>query len=286
MGRRIEKIWMRINQLRSLSPRARELRFGPYPQITIPARGCKKGRFHEGLTQDRTRSHVHKGSENFLHPGRQPHKTLAQVYREVQASAGQATLLMRLLAENPLPTSSIAHLPLADTPWALKLTDLGVTIDQNVVVDGLNLSIPAAGRLFITGASGIGKSSLLRVLGCLVPASGGHLHVENIEVTEANAEAFRNGVAVAYQDCMLFDLTIRENIALGSAVSNGDIDAIMSELGLNEVSNRHRDESISLWGNAATDCLAAKDSASPWPVHFSDLPNFCCSMSQQRSLMK
>ena len=173
----------------------------------------------------------------------QPVETLAQVYREVQASAGQATLLMRLLAENPLPTSSIADLPLADTPWALELTDLAVEIDQNVVVSGLNLSIPAAGRLFITGASDIGKSSLLRVLGCLVPASGGHLHIENIEVTEANAEAFRNGVAVAYQDCLLFDLTVRENIALGSTASNGAIDVIMSELGLNEVSNRHRNES-------------------------------------------
>ncbi len=172
----------------------------------------------------------------------QPVETLARVYREIHASAGEAALLMRLLAEHPIPATQSSHLPVTSRPWALQLTNVGVTIGTTPVIIALDRSVAPASRLFIVGASGMGKSSLLRVLGCLVPVSSGHLTIESVDVTEANSEAFRNGIAVAYQDCLLFDLTIRENIALGSNASKGAIDAIMSELGLNDVMNRHRDE--------------------------------------------
>ena len=147
---------------------------------------------------------------------------------------------MRLLAENPVPASLCVDLPVSSGPWSLNLRDLGVTIDATPIVSGLNLSVPAASRLYIVGESGAGKSSLLPVLACLVPASSGHFDIENVEVTETNAEAFRNGIAVAYQDCLLFDLTITENIALGSDASHAAIEAMMAELGLSEVTNRHR----------------------------------------------
>ncbi|MGN8019425.1 ATP-binding cassette domain-containing protein [Phyllobacterium sp. 22229] len=172
----------------------------------------------------------------------QPVETLARVYREMHAAAGEATLLMRLLAENPVPASLCVDLPVSSGPWSLDLRDLGVTIDATPVISGLNLSVPAASRLYIVGPSGAGKSSLLRVLACLVPASSGHFNIENVEVTETNAEAFRNGIAVAYQDCLLFDLTITENIALGSDAPHAAIEAVMAELGLSEVVKRHRDE--------------------------------------------
>jgi ABC-type bacteriocin/lantibiotic exporter with double-glycine peptidase domain len=172
----------------------------------------------------------------------QPVETLARVYRELHASAGEAGLLMRLLAENPVLASQSSKLPVSDRPWALQLIDLGVTIGATAVISNLNLTVPATSRLFIVGASGMGKSSLLRVIGCLVPASKGAFIIETVEVTVANAEPFRNCISVAHQDCLLFDLTIRENIALGSDASNEAIETIMSELGLNEVIDRHRGE--------------------------------------------
>ncbi|MBZ3693092.1 ATP-binding cassette domain-containing protein [Phyllobacterium calauticae] len=172
----------------------------------------------------------------------QPVETLARVYREIHASAGEATLLMRLLAENPVPAAQSSDLPVADRPWALQLTNLGITIGATPVIVGLDLSIAAASRLFIVGASGTGKSSLLRVLGCLVPPSTGHFTIENVDLTQTNAEAFRNGIAVAYQDSLLFDMTIRDNIALGSGAPNDAIEAIMSVLGLREVLDRHDGE--------------------------------------------
>ena len=95
----------------------------------------------------------------------QPVETLARVYREIYASAGEAALLMRLLAENPIPASQSSHLPVTSRPWALQLTNVGVTIGTTPVIIALDRSVAPASRLFIVGASGMGKSSLL---GCLV----------------------------------------------------------------------------------------------------------------------
>lgn len=86
----------------------------------------------------------------------------------------------------------------------------------------IDLSIPAGARVWISGVSGVGKTSLLYVMGALALARGGDVEVGGIRVT-SEREAIkvrRQKVAFVLQDAQLVDhWSIRRNLlnAVGEA---------------------------------------------------------------------
>jgi ABC-type bacteriocin/lantibiotic exporter with double-glycine peptidase domain len=171
-----------------------------------------------------------------------PVETLATLYREVHASAGKATLLLRLLEENPIKDDSSAGESevMTDESWSLRLENIQISVEGTSIIEGLSLSIPANTRLFIVGPSGVGKSSLLRVLSGLILPDRGAYFINNSRVTHANSSFLKNFIAVAQQECFLFDATIDENIALGGDASQVEREQMLGALGLHEVVERHR----------------------------------------------
>ncbi len=85
-------------------------------------------------------------------------------------------------------------------------------------LDGATFETPADSRVVaLLGPSGGGKSTLLRVLGCLLPADGGQVRLdgEALPVEEARARAERRRNGFVFQAYNLFPhLTALENVAL------------------------------------------------------------------------
>lgn len=170
----------------------------------------------------------------------QPVETFARVYREVNSSLGEAGLLLDLLSV-PVPTPQIQAGLVDRSPMSLQLSGVSVTVSENALLEKLSFSVPAGAKLYIVGPSGVGKSSLLRVISCLsVPDSGEYL-IDGIRVSEQNAGLFRPSISVVQQDCLLFDWSISENIAFGANASPAEIERVIRRLGLNEVVRRHQE---------------------------------------------
>jgi lipoprotein-releasing system ATP-binding protein len=92
------------------------------------------------------------------------------------------------------------------------------------VLRGLDLEIAAGERVAITGESGVGKSTLLHLLGCLDAPSGGQLLLDGVDVfarPEAEIAALRNrGVGFVFQfHHLLGDFTALENVMLPSLIA-------------------------------------------------------------------
>jgi len=89
------------------------------------------------------------------------------------------------------------------------------TID---ILDGVNLSLERGEMLCISGKSGAGKSSLLRVIAGLEKASGGEISLfgEPVKPNEWNALSMAHkGIGFVFQNSALIsDLTVKENIAI------------------------------------------------------------------------
>jgi len=92
------------------------------------------------------------------------------------------------------------------------------------VLRGLDLEIAAGERVAIIGESGVGKSTLLHLLGCLDAPSGGQLRLDGVDVLalpEGEIAALRNrAVGFVFQfHHLLGDFTALENVMLPSLIA-------------------------------------------------------------------
>ncbi len=87
---------------------------------------------------------------------------------------------------------------------------------KRVVLDNVDLALPAGGSFVVTGDNGSGKTTLLRILAGLEPAQGGHLRVDGVSVALADyPDSLRRRIVYVHQHPYLFHTSIADNIAYG-----------------------------------------------------------------------
>ncbi|MBV1877100.1 MAG: ABC transporter ATP-binding protein/permease [Pseudomonadales bacterium] len=86
------------------------------------------------------------------------------------------------------------------------------------VIRGLNLTIEAGETLLITGKNGVGKSTLVSLLGRYFDPDRGHIYINEVDIQDFDLIDLRRNIGLVYQDGQLFNRTIEENIEYGSEV--------------------------------------------------------------------
>ena len=83
------------------------------------------------------------------------------------------------------------------------------------VLDNFSLKLNVGKRIAIVGPSGSGKSTLLNMILRLYVPDEGRVTIDGVDIRRVTRESLRNSMAVVFQENMLFNLSIRENIRLG-----------------------------------------------------------------------
>ena len=135
----------------------------------------------------------------------------------IGASAG-IQRLEELLGEKP---------EVVDRPDAFKLPHAAADIEFHKVTFGypgeppslidLDLAIPAGSRVAIVGGSGSGKSTVLRLLMRLYDPEVGVVTIGNFDLREVSLTSLHKEIGVVFQEALLVDDTIAENIKIGKA---------------------------------------------------------------------
>lgn len=94
-----------------------------------------------------------------------------------------------------------------------ELDNLGLVSPEKMILEGISLSIKEGEHLTITGPSGSGKSSLLKLLAALVSPSSGQLFYQGQELGDLDPVAYRREVSYCFQQPVLFGQTVRDNVA-------------------------------------------------------------------------
>ncbi len=90
-------------------------------------------------------------------------------------------------------------------------------------IENLSVSIPKGGTLGIIGATGSGKSTLIKLLMRSYEATGGKIKIGGRDITSYNREALTSMFGVALQNDFLYADSIAENIRFGRDISDEDI---------------------------------------------------------------
>ena len=83
------------------------------------------------------------------------------------------------------------------------------------VLDLPRFSISAEEKVAVIGPNGAGKSSLLLGLACLIQRECGTISFQGEEVTPREEISFRRRIAMVFQEPLLFDTTVLDNVAEG-----------------------------------------------------------------------
>jgi len=86
---------------------------------------------------------------------------------------------------------------------------------QRLVLNGMNLIIPAGSVVALVGSSGSGKSSVVKLLQHLYEPTGGEVCIDGIPVQELSADSLCRNVSVVSQEPTLFARTVKRNIMYG-----------------------------------------------------------------------
>ena len=97
-------------------------------------------------------------------------------------------------------------------------------------IDGVSLDIAAGTSLGIVGSSGSGKSTLTKLLQRLYVPQGGRITVDGVDITQIDPVWLRRQIGVVLQENLLFNRSIRDNIALANPATPIDQVIAVSQL--------------------------------------------------------
>jgi phospholipid/cholesterol/gamma-HCH transport system ATP-binding protein len=99
---------------------------------------------------------------------------------------------------------------------AVEFDNVQLAFDENVVLKDLSFTLSRGRTKIILGASGSGKSTILKIIMGLLPADAGAVWVNGVRIdrmTEQELMAVRSDLGMIFQEGALFDsLTVRENV--------------------------------------------------------------------------
>ncbi|KAL6777369.1 hypothetical protein ACKKBF_B21245 [Auxenochlorella protothecoides x Auxenochlorella symbiontica] len=158
-------------------------------------------------------------------------------YRVIQQSMIDMENMFELLAKQPSINDSPGATDLAVTQHDVSFKDVSFEYHAGTrVLSNVSFAIPAGKTVALVGATGSGKSTILRLLFRFYDPSAGGIYVGGKDISHVTQASLRAVIGVVPQDTVLFNDTVRYNIAYARPdASQEDIEAAASAACIDEV---------------------------------------------------
>ncbi|HVV94850.1 MAG TPA: ABC transporter ATP-binding protein [Hyphomicrobiales bacterium] len=145
-----------------------------------------------------------------------PLRRLLQTNALLQNTMASLERIYEVLDLEPTIADRPGAAPLADPAGAVAFQGVDFAYDPNApVLNGLDALVPGGKTVAFVGPSGSGKTTVLNLIARLEEPDRGRVTIGGQDIGGVGLASLRSALALVAQDALLFDATVRENIAYG-----------------------------------------------------------------------
>ncbi|MFC5832481.1 ABC transporter ATP-binding protein [Nonomuraea insulae] len=130
-------------------------------------------------------------------------------------------------AEPDLPVAA-SPVPAGPLGTGIELRDVWFRYADDLpwVLRGITLTLPYGQAIAVVGLNGAGKSTLAKLLCRFYDPVRGSIHWDGVDLRDLDPAELRTRLGVVFQDHMTYDMSARDNIAVGDLTAMDDLDRI------------------------------------------------------------
>jgi ATP-binding cassette, subfamily B, heavy metal transporter len=147
-----------------------------------------------------------------------PLNFLGVMYREIKQSLTDLDKMFGLMERHREVDDKPGAAPLAVHAGVVRFEHVGFAYDPaRPILHDLSFEIPAGKTVAVVGPSGAGKSTLARLLFRFYDVNSGRITIDGQDIRDVTQASLRGSIGIVPQDTVLFNDTVRYNIAYGRA---------------------------------------------------------------------
>src|SRR4051812_18789941 len=146
-----------------------------------------------------------------------PIRGMSGLVNTTYAASASAERIVELLDQHPTVREDGPVQEISRAEGVVEFDDVSFCYPhtQHTAVDRVSFCVRPGEHVALVGASGAGKSTLVKLLLRFYDPDGGRVLLDGIDLRALRLHALRDNVAVLWQETLIFDGTVRENIAYG-----------------------------------------------------------------------
>jgi ABC-type multidrug transport system fused ATPase/permease subunit len=168
-----------------------------------------------------------------------PLMDLSQIYTTYQTAAASLDRVYSFIKNKPNISYLKQDMQLKDSTIELNKVSFAYEENQEHILENLDFTIASGEKIGIIGPSGVGKSTIIKLISRQYDPLQGIIRIGDIPLKSITKTKLRNMIQVIPQDTYLFPVSVWENIAYGlQNITKQDVEKIIKNLQLNEFFDR------------------------------------------------
>lgn len=144
-----------------------------------------------------------------------PAKAITESFSTIHSGIAAGERVLQLIDEKPTINDDVQAVILERFTKNIQLQGVGFHYGDKAILQNINLTVPKGKTVALVGPSGGGKSTLMDLIPRFLEVTEGIITIDDIPIRKINTHSLRSHIGIVNQESILFNDSIRNNIAFG-----------------------------------------------------------------------